>query len=166
MFREVQKFRQWWVWLLISPAVVLPWVAFCDQIVFRRPFGNNPGPDWMIWCMLVLFGVGFPLLFAKIRLTVVVTTEELCVRYFPFYSGRIPLSDIASASILHYSGVGYFGGWGIRWSPGRGICFTMGGNQGVQLVLANGRQRLIGSQRAEELLTAILTIRRDLKQNV
>ena len=162
LFREEQRFRHWWIWLLIAPPAVLPWIAFVVQIILHRQFGDHPGPDWMIWLMLGLFGIGLPLLFARIRMTVVVTTDDLRIRYFPFYAGRIPLSDLASATVTKYSW-GDFGGFGIHWSPGRGICYTMGGNQGVQVVLANGRQRLIGSLKSAELIAAITVVRRDLR---
>ena len=48
-----------------------------------------------------------------------------------------------------------YGGWGIRYTMGRGWAYNVSGNQGVQLELASGKRILIGSQRAEELARAI-----------
>ena len=44
-FSEKQRFRQWWLWLLvlISP-VFLIWAIF-QQVVMDVPFGNNPTSD-------------------------------------------------------------------------------------------------------------------------
>ena len=51
-----------------------------------------------------------------------------------------------------------YGGWGIRCSLKRGKAYNVSGNKGVQLVFKNGKQLLIGSQKAEALEEAIRSI--------
>ena len=48
-FREEQRFRQWWVWLLVYGAAALGWYGFIQQIIFGQPWGTNPAPDWAMW---------------------------------------------------------------------------------------------------------------------
>ena len=50
LFREVQRFRQWYVVLILAVVAVLQWWGFVTQIVLGRPFGSNPGPDGWYWC--------------------------------------------------------------------------------------------------------------------
>jgi TATA-box binding protein (TBP) (component of TFIID and TFIIIB) len=50
-----------------------------------------------------------------------------------------------------------YGGWGIKYGR-KGKAYNVSGNRGVQLVFKDGKQLLIGSQRAEELAEAISSI--------
>ena len=93
---------------------------------------------------------------AYAHLDVIVTDEELLIRFRPFHlrGRRIPLRDIAEAQARTYSPLGEYGGWGIRLGS-RGMAYNAYGNRGVQIVLVDGRQILIGSQRSEELAAAL-----------
>ena len=52
-FKETQKFRQWWI-LVILLIVLCIWLwGIIQQIVFEIPFGNNPISD----LGLVLIGI-------------------------------------------------------------------------------------------------------------
>lgn len=48
-----------------------------------------------------------------------------------------------------------YGGWGIRWAPGKGWAYTVRGNLGVQLELSDGKRLLVGSQSPEGLVLMI-----------
>ncbi len=55
-FREEQRFRQPWLWLLILFLVALQWWGFIQQIVLGQPWGNRPAPDWMmvlLWLLMI-----------------------------------------------------------------------------------------------------------------
>ncbi len=47
-----------------------------------------------------------------------------------------------------------FGGWGIRWVPGK-IAYNVSGNQGGWIQRTNDRSVLIGSQHPEDFVKAI-----------
>ena len=74
----------------------------------------------------------------------------------PFHLGRrrFAFDDIASCEARTYRPLLEYGGWGIRWGPS-GRAYNVKGNRGVQLVLSSGKRLLVGSQKAEELATAI-----------
>ncbi len=156
-FREVQAFRQWWIRGSVLVLALLAWWAFLRQVVLGKPFGNRPAPDWTVWVLLVLFGVFLPLVFAVIRLVVTVDGEAVTIRFYPLRPRRIPLAEIRECEARTYRPLGEYGGWGIRWSPRRGMAYNVSGNRGVQLVLQSGKRVLIGSQRPEELSAAILS---------
>jgi hypothetical protein len=89
------------------------------------------------------------------RLSVRVDTEAIRINFFPVWKKTIPLAEVVRWEARTYRPILGYGGWGIRYSFGKGWAYNARGNQGVQLELANGQRILIGSQRAEELAGAI-----------
>lgn len=156
LFREVQHFRLWFVVLVLAAVVGLQWWAFIQQIILGRPFGNNPGSDALVWVFWVVFGILFPIGFALLRLETRVEPGLLRVRLVPFGGVHIPLGEIVQAEVVTYRPVRDFGGWGLRWSA-KGRALNAYGSRGVQLVLADGKRILVGSQRPEELVSALTT---------
>ncbi len=154
-FREVQRLRQaWLVGLTLLPAF-LAWYVFIAQVVLGQEVGNNPAPDWAVWLILLLAGIGLPLLVFSARLEVAVTDEGIAVRYSPFLRRLIRFASVSSAEAVTYRPLLDYGGWGIRWSYCNGWAYNASGNHGVRLTLADGRRVLIGSQRPNELAEAI-----------
>jgi hypothetical protein len=155
-FRETQWLVKSHGWLvpLIAIAPIVGWWSFVQQIVLHRPFGNNPGPDWMVWLMWALIGLVMPVLLLAVRMTVRVSADGLRVTYFPFLKRTIPFDAIRSCEAVTYRWTD-FGGWGIRWSSKHGLAYTVGGNQDVRLELAGNKRRLVGSRRALELANTV-----------
>jgi len=73
---------------------------------------------------------------------------------FPMYRQRIPLGEIRSAEAVTYNPLREYGGWGIR-GFGDNRALNARGNRGVRLTLTDGRRLLVGSQRPDELATAL-----------
>jgi hypothetical protein len=104
----------------------------------------------------VIFGLGLPLFLLSLSLTTEVRIDALYYRYFPFNLSfrRLGAESIREFEVRTYSPVREYGGWGIRWGQG-GMAYNVWGNQGVDLVLSDGRRKLIGSQRPEDLAQAL-----------
>ena len=50
LYREVQYFRQTWLWiLLLSISLITIW-GMVQQLFLGKPFGNNPAPDNLPFC--------------------------------------------------------------------------------------------------------------------
>jgi hypothetical protein len=155
LFREEQRFHQWWVWVLIIVPTGLSWWPFVQQVIQGQPVGQNPGPDWLIWIVWILIGLGLPVLFGLICLIVEVTGEAVLIRFRPFMRRAIPLSDIAQAEARTYNAVKEYGGWGVKgWSKAK-MAYNVSGKRGVELTLTDGRSVMLGSKRADELAAAI-----------
>ena len=155
-FREVQWMRRvWWVMLVIAGIALLAWYSFCQQIVLGRPVGTNPGPDWAVWLMALVFGLGFPAFFATMRLVVEVREDHVYIRYVPLLKRRIPLAEIARCLARTYRPIVDYGGWGIKGWGRQSIAYSISGNQGVELELVDGRRVMIGSRRAKDLAAAL-----------
>ena len=156
LFREEQAFTQWWIWGVVLLVAGLAWWTFLQQIVRGVPFGTNPAPDWAVWLILLLAGVGLPLFFLTCRLVTTVTPGHLRVHFRLLRRREIPVADIEGAEAVAYHPIRQFGGWGIRYHARRGWAYTAHGNRGVQLQLAGERRLLVGSQRPDELVAALL----------
>lgn len=155
LFTETQRFRQWWLWLLVLVVSSISWWALYVQIIEGHPFGDNPAPDWVVWVIFSLMGLAFPVLLWILRLETEITPERIRIALRPIHSRHIDIKEIRSAKVREYRPLLEYGGWGIRWSPQHGWGYNASGNKGVQLTLTDGRGVLIGSQRTDELAVAI-----------
>ena len=93
------------------------------------------------------------------RLNAEVRSDGLYVRFFPRKWKPIPYESIASFQARTYKAIREYGGWGIRWGR-EGKAYIVSGNEGLQLLLNDGRKVLIGSQRPQELEAAVRTWKR------
>ena len=131
------------------------WWGFVQQIILGQPFGSNPGPDWMIWLVLVFVGIGFPALFLTMRLIVTVHGDQITIRYKPFTTRRIGFEEIESCEARTYKPIKEYAGWGIKgWSVER-MSYSVSGKDGVELTLRDGKRVMIGSRKAQQLAEAI-----------
>jgi hypothetical protein len=154
--REVQHFRQVWLWIfLISMSLFCIW-GMVQQLILGEPFGNNPAPDIVLIIIVPIFGFGFPIFFYMMNLTTEVRDDGIYFRFFPvhFSFRKIALEDVRRYEVLTYNALKEYGGWGIRYGR-KGKAYSVSGNRGVQLELSNGSQLLIGSQKPEELAEAL-----------
>ncbi len=105
--------------------------------------------------LVVLGAMIFTLvLFATLALTTTITDRGVAVKGLIFVDRLIRFEEIESAAMREYKPLIEYGGWGYRIGPS-GKAYNAQGNEGVQLVLKNGKRVLIGSQRALELAMLI-----------
>ncbi len=155
LYREEQRFSQPWIWLIVLGIAALIWWGFLQQVVFDSPFGNNPAPNWLMWLLLVLFGIAFPIFFFLLRLITEVREDGIRLRFFPIWSRTIRFDEIETAEARSYNAVREYGGWGIKGWSKKKVAYNVRGNQGVELTLSDGRTVMIGSQHADDLAAAI-----------
>ena len=161
LFREVQHFRQLWLWFIVLAIAGIAIYSVIQQLVLGRPFGNNPAPDPLVLVIGILFGLALPSLFCVMNLTTEVHEDGLYIRFFPFHLSfhKIVLEDIKEFQARTYSPIKEYGGWGIRYGR-KGKAYNVSGNRGMQLKLTNGKQLLIGSQKLEEFAEALAVMMR------
>jgi hypothetical protein len=138
LFREEQRFRQPWLWMiLLAGGLLTLWAARTASA----------------WVALAAF-VPVLWLFYTLKLEVEVDQTDIRIRFFPLSRRAIPLTSIQSCEARTYRPIREYGGWGIKYGFS-GMAYNVSGDRGVQLVLRNGRRILIGSQRADELAAVI-----------
>ena len=84
-----------------------------------------------------------------------VRPSRVDIRYRPLVNRSIAVSDIEQVKARTYKPIQEYGGWGIRGWPGQRIAYNVSGDQGVELLLRDGRSVMIGSQQPETLALAI-----------
>jgi len=155
LYREVQSGGLWWAWLIVLAVAAVAWWLFVQQLVLGHPLGSDPVPDWAAWIIWALVGLGLPSLVFSMRLVTEVSSQGVTIRFRPLSRRVVPFADISEVSARTYSPVKEYGGWGIKGWSRRNIAYNISGNQGVQLVLRDGRRILVGSRRAQELARVI-----------
>ena len=158
MFREEQKFPTWLCWLIY---LSMGLAALLNIYALKKVLSEQGSQEILGILMLIIVGIGVPIaiaaLFLLLKLETEVRSDGLYIRFFPFHIHFIKFSpdDLSEFYTRQYKPIREYGGWGIRCSFGKGKAYNVSGNKGVQLVLQNGKKLLIGSQKAQELETAI-----------
>ena len=143
IFREVQRFRQAWVWVLL----LLVLLALTVPVM-----GGMLGP--LVSLVMVLASAGLIWLFFVMRLVTEVHPDGIYLGFFPFSSQKIMYTTIVDHRVREYRPIREYGGWGIRYGK-NGKSYTVSGSKGILLTLVGERQVLIGSTNYKALWVAI-----------
>jgi len=104
---------------------------------------------WVL-CVIVM-----PTLILSIHQRTQIVGHTLRVWFPPFPKWKIDLTTIKHAEHRKLSPIGDLGGWGYKITKKHGHAMNTHGDHFIVVTLANGKKRTIGTQRPEELLTAI-----------
>jgi len=146
-FREAQKFRQWWMWLILGITGLIPVYGIYKQLIMGEPFGNNPAPDYIL-IIFAIFIFGLLLLLWTVSLETEIDREAIRIYFRPFLRKTFNWDDIKSAGIVNY---GFQGGWGIRIWTKFGTLYNVKGNKGLAIEMNNGKKYCIGTQEEDSL---------------
>lgn len=155
LFKETQSSK-----ILIVVAVVFAiffGVLTLVQGVLGKPVGNHPAPNWLLIAFFVgcVLSIGF---FNKQKLILLINEKQVYISYGLLTSDRkIAVSDIKNIQIRKYDAVKEFLGWGVRYNDGES-CFTVSGEDALEIELKNGEKFLIGTQKKEELSAVIANL--------
>ena len=151
LFKEQQKFRQWWIWALLTPILLI--VGLASFFALKESTDNWP----ILFLLVPLFCC--TLAFYWLRLDMEVRADGIYVRFFPVQKQfrSYHWNNIDQLFIRQYQPVKEYGGWGIRGLD-RNRALNVSGTQGLQLVLQDGKRLLIGTQRPEDLKAIIASI--------
>lgn len=161
-FKELQRFKIWWAWLVVIALNVLFIYAFIQQVILGKTFGSKPASDFI----LILAGL-LPLVFLfflmSIKLKTKINDIGIYYRFYPFQFKEtvIEWHELRDAYIREYNSFYEYGGWGIRTGTpktGKAINTSASSNKGLQLQFTNGKLLLIGTKKPKELQKIIDTI--------
>lgn len=150
-FSETQKFKQWWIWLIILLLNALVLAALYFQFILEKPFGNNPiGNLGLIF--LVVFVLLFTLFFLSMKLETKIDTSGVHVRFFPFHTKfkTFPWDKIEKIEVITYKPLSEYGGWGIRGFKDN-KAYNVSGNKGFRIFFKDNKKLLVGTLKHEEL---------------
>jgi hypothetical protein len=148
VFSETQWFiRRWW-WIIVLLMAGAVWIGYSSPQynLKSRLMLSLPG-------VLVLLVAG---LLALLRLEVRLDDEGVHYRYFPLLPRwrHWPWSEFKQVFARSYSPLGDYGGWGLRGISGN-KAYNVWGKEGVQLIFKSNNRLLLGTQRPDELRTAL-----------
>lgn len=149
-FIETQKFRQWWLWIILAIAILIPIGVYVDSNIDNKQ-DTTDGLFALIPAMLIVGVVIFLLLSAK--LTTDLDDYAINFRFYPFHfsNQRIHWEDVKAAYVRVYQPILEYGGWGMRYTFRNGKAYNVMGNAGLQLQLKNGKKIMLGTQKKSEL---------------
>ncbi|SRR5690554_3036720 len=158
LFEETQRFNQWWIWLihLINIVMFLIFAAgVYIQVIKGDTFGSKPAPDAVLIGGAILLLLMCLILFVS-SLKTYITKDKICFRFTPFHlkEQEYLISDIRKMEVVKYSPIGEYGGWGIR-GFGSDKAFNVKGSMGLRILFKDGKKRLIGTQKPDELQKVI-----------
>jgi hypothetical protein len=151
-FIEIQRFNKWWHYLLAA----FP-MALVTGIFLAARMNDVSNPDDRL-ASVIMGSTMFILLMAFIwflllRLETHMDSNGIKVNYkwMPFCKRTIPWDEIKQISVIDYSPLSDYGGWGVRYSAsGNGWCYNVAGDKGIKLFYQTGKPFLIGTQQAEK----------------
>jgi hypothetical protein len=158
-FEESQKFRQWWLWLLLGSVLLMfvgsAFAAVYVQLITGRPFGNNPMSDTgviIFFISSIVFSLVMVFLQLSFHLETKVDRFGISYRFFPLirqwrtiYREQIQSWEITRKCVFHY-GIHY----GIKSKT-----LNVQGNTQLALKLPSGRKINLGTQHPDELSQAM-----------
>jgi hypothetical protein len=146
VFREEQYF-DWRIYTLVGSVELLTGLGLLQRTDWRGD---------LLFGLVVGIGLGIFLALFVLHMTTEVTpvTVRVWFGWIPVYRRELPVEDVRRVEIVTFRPFADYA-WGIR--PGRDgeRALIARGNRGVRIELAGGSFLVIGSQRPEELATAL-----------
>jgi len=158
LFKETQRFRQWWLLMLLFFMNCISFLPLIKKYTYRQPFTDTAYHSYSgaeVVTLITLLITGF---FLILKLETIIKTDEIEVRLFPFHSTfkQYSSTNIELIYVRKYDSLSEFGGWGLRIDLfGKGEALNIYGNQGIQLVFKDGSKLLIGTQKPDEAAEAL-----------
>lgn len=151
LYTEKQKITVFFLWFFLLAANILFFVGFIQQIVLKQHFGNVPTSNTVIVVGLILTSL-VSLNFFSIKLETRITNNNISFRFFPFHRQfiNIPLSNVLEAQIVQSSPIEFYRLYDIYLLRSRNR-FVLLGKYSLRLVLKNGDNIYIGTERPNEV---------------
>ena len=152
IFKEVQRVKPLLI-IAILFALLFGIILFV-QVILGKPVGNHPASNTLL---VIFFTVGIlgTIFSSRPKLVLIISENEIQVSYGIFAGDKsFALSDIKNLKVRKYDALKEFLGWGVRYNNNE-KCFTVSGDDALELELKNGEKFLIGTQKTEEIMLAI-----------
>lgn len=154
LFSEVQNQTMKWIWFLLLIIALVLLFGAVQQLIFNKPFGTHPAPDWAFIPLFTLVAF-FLFLLGSSKLKTEITREGISYQFKPFIKKvkTIKWEEVENCYVRIYSPIKEYGGWGWRTKFTRdgGIAYNVSGNIGIQLELKSGKNILIGTKKGKEV---------------
>ncbi len=150
-FKEIQKFRQPWLWTILLITALPLYYQAIRQLFLKDVFATYSTSESLNFTFFVFHLLTTTLLFIA-RLEIEINQRYLSYQFFPFHLKKksYALNQLQSATIRKFHPIKEMTLWGLYISVGS-KSYHIKGRWGVQLEFVNGRQLLLGTQKPIEL---------------
>ena len=153
LFTESQKFKQWWLWLILLGINGLFLFGLFKQVIGGQQFGDKPMSNVGL-IVTTVPTIVLTILFVNFRLDTTITKDGIYVRFFPFHLKfkHYSWDSLTKSYVRQYSPLTEYGGWGLRLGLfGKGTAYNVSGDKGLQLEFTDKKKLLIGTNKPDEL---------------
>ena len=161
LFYEKQRLRQWWLWLIIILAIVVPAV-----IQIGKMSDNGVPQQQMLYYLLSYIACCIPvlLLICCIKLETKITEKCIYARLFPLQTSfrSYAFSEMEACYVRKYRPVREYGGWGLKGTF-KNRALNISGDQGLQMVFKNGKKLLVGTRKPQEIMEILKSLQSNKK---
>lgn len=147
VFKEVQQFRQVWLWAIIICGTLVP-VVLVSVLLPQDKSISIQDTILTIALVMCISGINIVVLYIT-KLETVVTEEGVFYRWWPFrkkYS-QLPWAQISTITVKKYPYLKY----GYHTNRDYGKVHNIDGNRGILFELADGKRVYIGTQKLTAL---------------
>lgn len=144
-FYEVQRFTQWWLWLILIALALVPFYGIYQQVFLGNSIEDKAISDNGL-IVYTIFMILLLVFFGVLRLKTSMNKHKLSFSFYPFVNKSVKWGDVKNAKLVDYGFVGY----GIRFSK-FGKVYNTGGKLGLLIELKNGKSFVIGTQKEGQL---------------
>ena len=162
LFKEEQSFVGTWIFYLFIAISTLSIGGAAMGLMHT----NKPGSYVGLIIAVIVAGVVL-VLFIISKLHLIVDEQAIYYRYPPFVNSekKLTQNDIKEVFVRTYSPIWEYGGWGYRVRLSKGKALNVSGNQGLQLILKDGKKLLIGTRKAKSLESVIRRLKDNWEMN-
>ena len=158
IFKEEQRFTQWWIWLLFLGLNLFFFYGIYQQLILNIPFGSKPTSNSFLIITSFIFLIA-TVFFFYLKLKTRIDETGIYYRFSPIQSQfkKIKWDSIKSVRVLKFKPIVDYGGWGIKNNS-----YTVKGNTGILFEFKNGKKILIGTQKQDEVKRVLETYKNKL----
>ncbi|WPY99422.1 hypothetical protein [Christiangramia sp. OXR-203] len=148
IFTENQRFRQWWLIILLITIIIASALPLFSEISINKVRLKS-----LIAPIISL--VIFILIFI-LNLETRINSKGISAGFepLPFFRRNYNWDEIQECYVRTYAPVSEYGGWGIR-GFGRAKAYNVSGNKGIHIITKNNERFLIGTEKPDLARRAI-----------
>lgn len=150
VYREEQKVRQPWIWILVLGILGLFIWGIIQQVVFGVDFGNNPTSNLGLIAFSII-PIGLIYFLYTYKMTTEITSDYIYFKVKYFLKKKISWDEVKSVELIKYKPLSQFGGWGIRYGI-KGTAYSVSGKECLLIhLIDNDRKIYLGTQEPDRL---------------
>jgi hypothetical protein len=153
VFKEVQRFDQWWVQLINIGLLVFLLYCLYKWFIVKESTGNVAATDITGQIITICSLIPVLVLFYMLKMKTIIDEVGIHYQFLPFHfsSKTVRWAEIEKCYVRTYNPIKEYGGWGYRTSLGKkSRAYNVKGNKGIQLEFKTGKHLLIGTQKEDE----------------